>query len=190
MGAMRELTPLHSRPIAIQAGFTLMELLITLVCGGILLSLAVPAFRTFMQNDQLWTAQSQLVMSLNMARSEAIKQDVTNAIQVCASANGTSCGGTWSQGWIVINQAVPANPVVIQSVGAAPTGTTVTEVNAINAVAYLPNGTANPAVAFRVCDARGGAVARYLQVNSMGRVASSPTPGFDLSIPAVGLVCP
>jgi len=180
--------PLRPRALA-QAGFTLMELLITLVCGGILLALAVPAFRTFMQNDQLWMSQSQLVMSLNAARSEAIKQDVTNAVQVCASADGKTCGGTWSQGWIAVNQADPANPVVFQSMGAVPTGTTVTEASGITAVTFLPNGTANPApVAFRICDARGGTQARYLQVNSMGRVVSSPTVGFDLNNGA--LACP
>jgi prepilin-type N-terminal cleavage/methylation domain-containing protein len=174
-----------------QSGFTLMELLITVVCGGILLALAVPAFHTFMQNDQLWTAQSQLVMSLNAARSEAIKQDVTNAVQVCASADGKTCGGgNWSLGWIAINQADLANPVVIQSVGAAPTGTTVTEKTGNTVVTFLPNGTANQVMEFRICDARGGTQARYLQVNSMGRVASSSTPGYDLSSPPVGLVCP
>jgi type IV fimbrial biogenesis protein FimT len=167
-----------------------MELLITVVCGGILLSLAVPAFKTFLQNDQQWTTQSQLVMSLNAARSEAIKQDVANAVQVCASADGKTCGGTWAQGWIAINQADPANPLVIQSVGAVPTGTTVTETAGWNAVTFLSNGTVNHSVAFRVCDARGATQARYLQVNTMGRVASGPTVGFDLSTPPVALVCP
>ena len=95
MTAMTGLTPLHPRALARQSGFTLMELLITVVCGSILLALAVPAFRSFMQNDQLWTAQSELVMSLNTARSEEIKQDVTNALKVCASADGATCGGTW-----------------------------------------------------------------------------------------------
>ena len=167
-----------------------MELLITVVCGGILLSLAVPAFRSFLQNDQQWTTQSQLVMSLNAARSEAIKQDVTNAVQVCASADGKTCGGTWAQGWIAINQADPANPLVIQSIGAVPAGTTVTEAAGLNAVKFLSSGTVNNAVAFTICDARGAAQARYLQVNTMGRVASAPTVGFDLSTPPVALVCP
>lgn len=187
---MTHLPLLRPRTPTAPAGFTLMELLITLVCGGILLALAVPAFRNFMQNDQLWAAQNQLVMSLNAARSEAIKQDVTNAVQVCASADGKTCGGTWSQGWIAINQADPANVLVIQSVGAVPVGTTVSEKTGKAAVTFFPNGTANQLMEFKVCDARGGTQARYLQVNAMGRVASSPTIGFDLSSPAVALTCP
>jgi type IV fimbrial biogenesis protein FimT len=187
---MTGLTPLRRRALFTHAGFTLTELLITVVCGGILLSLAVPAFRTFMQNDQQWTTQSQLVMSLNAARSEAVKQDVTNAVQVCASADGKTCGGTWAQGWIAVNQANPLNPVVISSVGAVPAGTTVTEAAGQNQVTFLSNGTANHAMNFRVCDVRGATQARYLQVNNMGRVASAPTVGFDLSTPPVALVCP
>ena len=44
-------------------GFTLIELLVTIVVLSILLSLAVPAFRTFMQNDQQWTQQNNLILA-------------------------------------------------------------------------------------------------------------------------------
>jgi type IV fimbrial biogenesis protein FimT len=176
----------HTAPT--RAGFTLVELLITVVCAAILLSLAVPAFNTFLKNDQQWAAQSQLVMSLNAARSEAIKQDVANAVQVCASADGKTCGGTWAQGWIAINQADPANPIVIQSVGAVAAGTTLSEANGSLSVTFNSNGTVNQAVAFTFCDPRGPTQARYLQVSNMGRVASSANVGKDLN--NVALTCP
>jgi type IV fimbrial biogenesis protein FimT len=118
-------------------GFTLIELLVTIVVLSILLGLAVPAFRSFMQNDQQWVQTNNLILSLNTARSEAIKNDANifapgvpggGGGQICSSSNGLTCTGTpWNQGWIVLG-ADPANPnnppKLLQAVGALPTGTT------------------------------------------------------------------
>jgi type IV fimbrial biogenesis protein FimT len=174
----------------VQRGFTLVELLITVAVFALIVGLAVPAFRSFLQNDRQWMLQSSLVLALNAARSEAIKQDSANGVQVCASLSGTACDGTsWAQGWIVLNpSAPPPNSQVTQSVGALPANTTLTEGNNNLSVTFLSNGSVNAAVAFRLCDARGGTQARYLQVNSMGRVAASQKVGYDLS--SVALVCP
>jgi type IV fimbrial biogenesis protein FimT len=193
------------------AGFTLIELLVTIVVLSILLGLAVPAFRTFMQNDQQWTGTNTLVLSLNTARSEAIKNDAGNLVapvtaavipggaQICTSNTGLSCTGTtWDKGWIVlgVDPASAANPAkVLQAVGGLPAGTTLTEVNGNLTITFQSNGTLNtgalvvPApVAFKMCDARGAQFARYLQVSPMGRVVASPTVGKDLTNAA--LTCP
>src|SRR5262252_4174410 len=94
-------------------GFTLIELLITIVVLSILLGLAVPSFRTFMQNDQQWVQTNNLILALNTARSEAIKQDVAGGVTVCASTGtGTppTCdGASWAQGWIVLPSVNPFN---------------------------------------------------------------------------------
>jgi type IV fimbrial biogenesis protein FimT len=188
-----------------RGGFTLIELLVTVIVLSILLGLAVPAFRSFMQNDQQWVQTNNLLLSLNAARSEAIKNDVTTVgaipggAQICSSSNGVACTGTpWEQGWIVlgVDPANPANPAakLLQVVGALPPGTTLTEVSNNNlSLTFLSNGTLNtsagalnqpPAtVAFRMCDLRGPTFARYLQVGLMGRAVASPTPGMDLQNP-------
>jgi type IV fimbrial biogenesis protein FimT len=180
------------------AGFTLVELLITVVVLSILLGLAVPAFRSLMQNDQQWVQQNNLTLALSAARSEAIKQDVPGGVSVCASTgNGappTCDGASWAQGWIVVLNGVAAKPV--QVVGALPANTTLTEANANLSVTFMSNGAINtglllnPAapVAFKMCDARGANYARYSQVSLMGRVVSSPMVGKDLT--GAALVCP
>ncbi len=182
------------------AGFTLIELLVTVIVLSILLGLAVPAFRTLMQNDQQWAQQSTLILSLNSARSDAIKNDLPAGSQVCSSTDGATCTGTpWEQGWIVLG-ANPANPLAplkpLQVVGPLPNGTTLTEANNNLAVTFLSNGVVNTAlllnpaapVAFKMCDSRGANFARYMEVSLMGRVVASPTVGQDLT--GAALTCP
>jgi type IV fimbrial biogenesis protein FimT len=182
----------HGTPASVaRRGFTLVELMMTLVVLSILVALAVPAYRSFLQNDQQWVLQSELVLALNAARSEAIKQDSALGVQVCASVSGTACdGANWAQGWIVLNPSAPANLQVSQSVGAVPVNTTLTEANNNLSVTFQSNGSVNTQVAFKLCDARGAAQARYLQVNAMGRVVASQNVGYDLSTPPVALTCP
>jgi len=193
-------------------GFTLIEFLVTIVVLSILLGLAVPAFRSFMQNDQQWTQTNSLIVSLNAARSEAIKNDtiisaaippIPGGAQICTSSDGVACTGTpWNQGWIVLgaDPANPQNPKRLQVVGPLPAGTTLTEVSDNRSITFLSNGALNTApgalvnqagpVAFKMCDVRGAAFARYLQVTLMGRVVAAPTAGQDLSSPPVPLTCP
>ena len=199
-------TPALLGPWQRSAGFTLIELLVTVVALSILLGLAVPAFRTFMQNDQQWLQQNNLVLALNAARSEAIKNDLPGGVSVCASTgvgNPPTCDGvSWAQGWIVLpsqnpfnlNPAAQAKPV--QVVGALPPGTTLNERNGNLSLTFLSSGVlntgllANPAasVKFTMCDSRGATYARYLQVNLMGRVVASPVVGQDLA--GAALTCP
>jgi len=181
-------------------GFTLIELLVTVVVLSILLSLGVPAFRSFMQNDQQWAQTNTLVLGLNSARSEAIKNDLTAGAQICSSSNGTGCTATpWDRGWIVlgVDPAKPRGPLKpLPVVGALPAGTTLTETNNNLLITFVSNGTLNtnllqnPAarVAFKMCDPRGAAYARYLEVTLMGRVVASPVVGQDLN--GMPLTCP
>ena len=189
----------HSASLAL-AGFTLVELLITILVLALLLGLAVPAFRTFMQNDQQWVQTNNLILSLNAARSESIKNDSAAGGQICTSSNGLTCTATpWNQGWIVfgVDPANPNNPPKrLQVVGALPNGTTLNEANNNLSVTFLSNGALNTAalvnpavpVAFKMCDARGATFARYLQVTLMGRVVAAPMAGQDLT--GAGLTCP
>jgi type IV fimbrial biogenesis protein FimT len=186
-------------PLAL-AGFTLVELLITILVLSLLLGLAVPAFRSLMQNDQQWVQSNNLLLSLNAARSESIKNDTAAGGQVCTSSNGVTCTGTpWNQGWIVlgVDPANPNNPPKrLQVVGALPAGTTLNEANNNLTITFLSNGALNTAAlvnpaawpAFKMCDVRGATFARYLQVTPMGRVVAAPMVGQDLT--GAALACP
>lgn len=84
-----------------QAGFTLLELMITVAIAAILLTVGVPSFRSVIQNNRAAIQTNDLLSALSLARSEAVKRGA--AVSVCPSATQSACsGGTdWSVGWIV-----------------------------------------------------------------------------------------
>jgi type IV fimbrial biogenesis protein FimT len=86
-----------------QLGFTLYELMITIMIVGIILGFGVPNLIAFSQNSRMTSAANDLHAAFQLARTEAARAR-TN-ITICASADpmsGTSdCDGTWDQGFIV-----------------------------------------------------------------------------------------
>lgn len=95
------------------AGFTLVELMITLLLAAIVLSYGVPAFRNLILNNRQAAHMNNLLTSLMLARSEALKRH--NSVTLCKSADNSSCtnAGGWEQGWIVFND--PNNPGVVDA---------------------------------------------------------------------------
>lgn len=93
----------HTTPIGEsmkqEHGVTLIELMVTLTIAVVLLTIAVPSFVTFMKSNNLSSQANDLIASINYARSEAIKRGVS--VTMCPSSNGTSCLGTWSNGWLI-----------------------------------------------------------------------------------------
>jgi len=86
-------------------GFTLLELLITLVIIGVLLIVGMPSLKTMMQNNQLIASTNELISAFHIARSEAIKNNAR--VTICESSDGATCAatGSWKEGWIVFIDA-------------------------------------------------------------------------------------
>jgi type IV fimbrial biogenesis protein FimT len=76
-----------------RAGFTLVELMVTLAVAVVLITIAVPSFKHMMASSRLTTTANSLVGALNLARMEAIKRN--DDTQFCGqSDNGGDTLGT------------------------------------------------------------------------------------------------
>jgi type IV fimbrial biogenesis protein FimT len=76
-----------------QAGFTLIELMVTVSMVAILASLAAPGFREIIAAQRMRTAAFGLMSDLTLARSEAVKRG--------ASVSVAPVGDGWAGGWRV-----------------------------------------------------------------------------------------
>lgn len=79
------------RPI--ESGFTLVELLVTVVVLGILASVGASGFQSLIQSQQAKNARFELFSSLSLARSEAIKR---NKLVTLTPIDATNLGKGWT----------------------------------------------------------------------------------------------
>lgn len=85
-----------------QFGFTLIELMMALVIAAILLAVGVPSLRMFIQNNKIIAARDDLRSGLFLARSMAVKDNLTGCVCSASNINAPACdgGANWETGWI------------------------------------------------------------------------------------------
>lgn len=121
------------------AGFTLVELLVTLAVVLILLSVAVSSWRWLVSGSRLSSTADLLWTGYRMARTEAVK---TTSTMTFKPATGTD----WNSGWIVTNAA---GQIVWRS-GTLPTGVVINAPSGVSQVKVLGSGISQQAGAFTV----------------------------------------
>ena len=94
----RSFVPLRMTPLRRECGFTLVELMITLVVAVVLIVVAIPSFTNIIATNRLTTTGNDIVGAINSARMEAIKRNADT--QVCSDSAtintsdtlGSKCG--------------------------------------------------------------------------------------------------
>lgn len=83
------------------AGFTVVELMVTVAVASVLLTIAVPSFNQMIVSGRLTAQSNEIVAAMSMARSEAIKRNAN--VTLCRSEDSIQCvtaAGAW-QNWII-----------------------------------------------------------------------------------------
>ena len=173
-----------------QTGFTLYELLTTLLIVGVVLAIGVPSMQSFRQNSRMTAAANDLHSSFHLARSEATRAK-TN-ITICATADSAAavpvCGGELEAGWIIFEDrngdiAVNGADQILRRFPAIENDILVNTVGPDDYFSYASTGlgrgnvTGTPALAtMMLCDPRGNvtggggkSTARVLIVTPLGR---------------------
>ena len=142
-------------------GFSLLELMVTLLVMGIVLGFGVPNFMEFQRSSLMTSEANDFIAAIHLARGEAVKRQLP--VTMCASANATApapvCGVGPATGYIVFvddanplvaaatdgNAVVDAGELVLMQ-HAAPAGTITISTAPNNSIylAYFPNGFVNP----------------------------------------------
>jgi type IV fimbrial biogenesis protein FimT len=102
------------RALSATAGFSLIELMVTVTLAAVLLGIAIPSFRGLIVNNRVITQSNELVGAINFARSEAITRNSNIVLCRATTAASNVCAlsrGDWTN-WIVRNAA--ATPPVVR----------------------------------------------------------------------------
>lgn len=169
------------------AGFTLIELMVTLSVISILAFVAVPSIKNILKDHRLSGYSNDMLADLNYARSEAVKR--ATAVTVCKTLNpqntspacNTTVADAWTTGRITfvdadsdgvidageqvlrIRQGLDDQKCAIKGTGAA--------TDTANRVIFRSDGTSTLAAETQIalCDDRGATQKRGIAINVGGR---------------------
>ncbi len=166
------------------AGITIIELVVSLAVVSILVTTGVPSFSNFIQSNKISESAFDALGTINLARAEAVKR--RTRVVLCRSANPAAttpaCGGTsntWTTGWLVFasgdaNNTYEAATDTLLGRGVVNSSnvTVMTNSTSNNNLEYNSDGTTNESggtARFAICDKRGGAYGRQIDVPPHGR---------------------
>jgi type IV fimbrial biogenesis protein FimT len=72
-----------------QAGFTLLELMLTVALLAVVMGFGLPNMQEFVRNSRMSSSANDIISDFNFARSEAVKRRVP--ITLCKSQDGAAC---------------------------------------------------------------------------------------------------
>ena len=172
-----------------QAGFSLLELMITMAIVSILAMVAAPSFKSILENNRTLAVTNQLVSSFNFARSKAITKEKINVeiggvivrkriinATVCVrntAGNGCSTVGNFSDGWLIQANLADGTTAILKDVQMNTPNLTID--SSLKAITYTPIGNSKQSGHFYI-KSNGVAKHKILIAMNTGRIRSCRLP--------------
>ncbi len=86
---------------SLQAGVTLIELIVSLVLVGIFLAMAAPSFSTWLQNSRIRNTATSLSAGIQLAKAEAVARNTAVRFQLTTSLTNTCALSTSGTNWVI-----------------------------------------------------------------------------------------
>ena len=179
----------HGSCFGRHGGFTLVELLTTVVIAAVMIGVGVPAWSSLVRDTRLTAFTNELHAAMTLARSEAIRRG--HRVTLCASQDGLQCAAGvtgWESGWVMFpdpdgNIVRDEDETLIRSRGPAEAGLLARGNGTLaRYVSYVPSGSTRSATGalqmgtLRIC---AGDRQRSLIINAAGRVRVQRQDGCD-----------
>ena len=178
---LKEQLPKVNKNPMYEQGMTMVELIITLAVLAILVALAAPSFTRFVNSNRVTTATNDLIASLNLARTEAIKR---NGAVLMRSKNGSA---NWAGGHRIgvdlngdgdVLDTVSGQDELLRDIGGPHATVTITSASsALSQVSFNANGEVTTATTFTVDSTQAGVCDRKVKLSVAGSTALTVSKG-------------
>jgi type IV fimbrial biogenesis protein FimT len=170
-------------------GFTLVELMVILVLIGMSMTVAVPSFQSMIARNTIITQTNEVILAINLARSEATRTGGLVSLSAAASVSGNEFGGGFC---IVLGTPTDcANGNVVRRFDAFKSSVTLASVEDVDIVQFNNMGglsNAGPtSISFDLCHPK--YQGRRIQISIVGRVKSHVQVLDGETAPAIQPAC-
>jgi len=142
------------------AGFSVIEVVITLAVGAIALTIAIPSYTNLVKGNRLTSHANMFVTAMTLARTEALRRQTIVTVE--------QLSGSWDNGWTVTS----ADETFVRKFPAQGTSVTFTSAGGAESFIYLANGRLSGAGdTIELCDDRTGEKGREITVSATGRLS-------------------
>jgi type IV fimbrial biogenesis protein FimT len=163
----------QSAPARRTRGFTMIEMMVTVAVLAVIMMVAAPSLAGFVRSSKVRSAQSEMIASLMLARSEAAKRGMTVGLAASAPTSGNEFGNGWTV-WVDTNEdgVVDSGELVLRTYPSLNAAVVLGTTRNITTLAFNSSGFLTPstAVNFKACGGN-----------------SDTTKGFAIRVDPVGL---